>query len=124
MVGDLAGILKALGLDEHDLELRRRVDVDDLVAAILVAVALAAAGPLVGKGARVAGAELGKIVFVFFVLILVGMRPFLQIVNESHGKNLPVSKRIVARAEDRRADAHHRRAAADGVLIIAAHAHR
>ena len=60
------------------------MDVDDLVAAVLVAVALAAAGPLVGKGTRVAGAELGKIVFVFFVLILVGVGQALKLVKNSH----------------------------------------
>lgn len=70
MVGDLARVFKALGLDEHDLELRGRVDVHDLVAAVL---RLALGAAAVGKGARVAAvSQIGEIVFIFLVLILVG----------------------------------------------------
>ncbi len=82
MVGDLAGVFKALGLDEHDLELRGGVDVDDLVAAVL---RLALGAAALGKGAGVAAvSQVREVVLIFFVLILIGMRPLLQIVDNTH----------------------------------------
>ena len=83
MVGDLARVFKALGLDEHDLELRGRVDVHDLVAAVL---RLALGAAAVGKGARVAAvSQIGEIIFIFLVLILVGVSPLFQIIQNTHG---------------------------------------
>ena len=47
MLGDVGDIVKAVGLDQHDLHLGRRVDVDHLAAAGRAAGAAAAQGVVV-----------------------------------------------------------------------------
>ena len=91
MVGDLAGVLKALWLYQHHLELSSGVNIDDLVAAALRldrgavqrarAVHPLGAVPALRDGSTRRRLKLLEIVLV---LILVGVGPLLQLIQNAH----------------------------------------
>ena len=82
MVSNLRGVLKALGLDEHNLELGGGVDVDHLVAALLGLALLAAL--LAERLLRGLGGRVQLLLFVIVILIVVGVNNLFQFVHEAH----------------------------------------
>ena len=93
MVGDLAGVLEALGLDQHHLKLGGGVDIDHLVAPALVLHGKDGAGAVLGLGglplqavaagavhALAAGDGLEVVKLLLFLFVLIGAGQALEFI--------------------------------------------
>ena len=80
VVGNLAGVLKALGLDQHHLELGGGVDIDHLAPAAVHGAAVIGAGPVVQER----GVLLLEIQVVILVFVADGGDHASQIVYQVH----------------------------------------
>ena len=115
LVGDFRGVLKALRLYQDDLQLGGGVDVHHLAPPVVKA----AAAPALLEDVPL---RLLLEIFKFLVLIFVRMGQLFQLVQNAHRCSPPNSD-VAAAAEDGGAYPDHGGPGADGVLIIAAHAH-
>ena len=90
MVRDLRGVLEALRLHQHHLQLGGGVDVHHLVVAVLAAAILTAVVlAVVKQGTGGLLYRLLKIVLIIIILIIVGMNDLLQLVHQAHVQYLP-----------------------------------